>query len=400
MNKKLKILFIPADNLSSNVSRSYFIANNLAKHSELYFITWFNHRSVLWEGKKTNHFNTIICFFKSLFRFFDIEQKRENEHFFRVNTSVFVDAIIGRIFGNIFTKKIMRIHNGNSLKRVVKRIKPDVIINADAFYFFPSLNLKSIINIADFQDDTDWIKYNQDFIKYETKYRNKQLTNCNLCYIVSENAIQSVKKNIGDFNYIPLPNGADFSGLQSNFSKNLSEIKQKYNLENKFIITYIGSDIWLDVDFTYKLFNKIYETNKEIVLLLVGNLPKIELPNIIQIGSVPSIISYHYYQLSDVGILLKDPVNSDFLYNAVPLKMIQYSAVQKPIITFPIKWSEDYSFNNIFHIKSNEINDWVSTILKIKEFKWEKSFNEEWENYDWDVIAQKILKDINTLLNK
>lgn len=400
VNKKLKILFIPADNLSSNVSRSYFIANNLAKYSELYFITWFNHRSILWEGKKSSYFNTISCFFKSLFRKFSVEPKRDNEHFYRVNTSVFIDALVGKIFGNIYTKKFMRNYNEQSLRKVVNKIKPDIIINADAYYFFPNLNLKSILNIADFQDDTDWNEYSKKFVNYETLYRKNQLKNCDYCYIVSENAIASTKKYIGNFDYIALPNGADLAGLRENFKKEIIEIKLKHHLDKKFIISYIGSDIWLDVDFTYQLFKDLYETNKEIVLLLVGNLPIINLPNIINIGNVSSITSYQYYQLSDIGILLKNPIHSDFLYNAVPLKMVQYAAVKKPIITFPIKWSEDNSFKNVFHIKSDSTSEWISKIIELKSFVWQEGFNNEWKDYDWDVVAKKILNNVNSLLNK
>ena len=75
----MKILFIPADNLTVNVSRSYYLANSLAKYSDLYFVTWHNHRSVIWEGKGISYFNTIKCFFKSLFRATKINEPIENE---------------------------------------------------------------------------------------------------------------------------------------------------------------------------------------------------------------------------------------------------------------------------------------------------------------------------------
>ena len=62
MDKKLKVLFIPADGIEVDFSRSYFFAKGLSKHSDLYYVTWKDFRSVQWLGGELSKLNTLRCF--------------------------------------------------------------------------------------------------------------------------------------------------------------------------------------------------------------------------------------------------------------------------------------------------------------------------------------------------
>ena len=124
--KKQKILFIPADNIKANISRSYYFAKGLANYSDVYFITWNDYRSVEWLGGKKSKLNTISCFLSSLFTGFKL-YKNKDEGFQRVKSSVFIDAIIGRLVGKVNAKKIMRKHNSKSLKKIINKIKIKII---------------------------------------------------------------------------------------------------------------------------------------------------------------------------------------------------------------------------------------------------------------------------------
>jgi hypothetical protein len=393
-NKKLKILFIPADNIKANISRSYYFAKGLAKYSDLYFLTWNDYRSIEWLGGKKSKLNTIKCFLSSFFVSYKL-YKNNNEDFQRVKSSVFIDAIIGRLIGRVNAKKIMRKHNLKSLKKIINKINPDVVFYSDACYFFPAFDNASFTQVIDIQDDIDWSKLPVNLQEYEKKYRLIQYKKVDIHYIVSKNALENVTKNIGTFPFKVIYNGSDFKEIQKDFSKEINDVKNKLNLHDKYIITHIGSATWVDPVFTEKLFSSIWEKDKSIVLILVGSMKKINLPNVINVGMVSANNSYIYYRLTDLGLLLKDSKNSNFLYNSVPLKNIQYATAEKPVISFPIQWLENEKFNNTRIIKNTDPEKWLIEIQDIRSnFKWSEKDTIQWKKYDWEIICNDMFKEI------
>lgn len=400
MSNRTKILFIPADNISANISRSYYFAKGLSKFSDVYFVTWHDHRSLQWSGGAPSKLNTLSCFIKSILQPFKIYQD-ERDTFLRVKSSVFIDALIGRIIGRVRGKRMMRNHNSKSLQKMIAKIKPDAIFYADSSYFFPTIDDSDITQICDVQDDVDWNEFPNDIQVSEKSYRKKQYQNYTLRYIVSKNAHNSILKNIGDFHFKVVYNGADFTELQKDYTTEIAHLKAKYNIENKYIITHIGSATWVDPVFTKNLFSEIYEKDKSIVLILVGSMDKVELPNVINVGMVPAEESYIYYNMSDLALLLKNSEGSKFLYNSVPLKNIQYGAVKKPVISFPIQWLEEEQFNNTKIIKGTDTELWIKEIQKIRsDFKWTNQDTIEWENYNWDSICSDMHQEISANLKK
>ena len=397
-NSKIKILFIPADNIEANISRSYYFAKGLTKYSELYFVTWKDYRSVQWLGGKLSKVNTLKCFFQSYFSKYKLFNNKE-DNFTRVNCSVFVDAIVGKLLGRVYTKKIMRKHNAKTLKKLISEIKPDVIFYSDAGYFFPALKNTKILQICDIQDDTNWTQFSPSLQDYEKAYKKKQYQKFDIHYIVSQNAKKNVSNNIGEFPFKVVYNGADFTEIQKDYTDEIKAIKDQFKLHNKYIITHVGSATWVDPKFTKKLFSELYKVDSSIILLLVGSMAKIDLPNVINVGMVPAAESYIYYNLTDLALLLKNSKGSNFLYNSVPLKNIQYGAASKPVISFPIEWLETEKFTNTFIIESDTTEDWIKKINEVRNsFKWNKSDTNQWKNYDWNLICENIFAEITAEL--
>ena len=393
-NRKLKILFVPADGIEADITRSYFFAKGLAKFADVYYITWKDFRSVKWLGGKLSKLNTINCFIASITSGYKIYQKPE-DRFNRVKCSVFIDALIGRLIGTIRAKRIMRKHNGKTLNKLIQKLQPDVIFYSDSSYYFPALEQTEIIQVCDLQDDIDWDAYPNDLEISEKAYRKQQFSIYDLHYIVSSSAKRSMDKHIGSFPFKELFNGADFTELKKDYSKEIKTLNQKYDLEGKYIITHIGADAWVDPVFTKKLFQKIYEVDKSIVLFLVGSMDKVDLPNVINTGMVPASEAYVFYNLTDLAMLLQDSKGSDFLYNAVPLKNIQYGAVEKPVISFPIQWLEKENFGNTFILENNDINQWIKKIQEVRNnFSWSENDTNQWKNYDWDYICESLFNEI------
>lgn len=393
----MKILYIPAENVNAKVSRSYFIAKGFSTHHEVYKVQWQDNRNRFWEGKKASSLYTAKCFINSLFSSFKIQ--KSTDFGYTVHSSVFLNAFIGKIIGNYNAIKLMRSYNLKRLKKIAKKIQPDIIYHADGFYFFPALNF-SIPEFSDLQDDINWNNIPLNKQQEEFKYYSKQFGLTKKNFIVSENAAKSVNRFV-NCQFIPFDNGADFQTLRNYSSDDLTKLKAKFDIPtHKTLISYVGGAHKFDENFTFKLASTCLEKLPHVHFLLIGNLPKIEVPNITNLGFLAAEDANKIYSISDIGITLKNTQNNDFLYNSVPLKFIQYGAVRKPIITFPIKWSENHQFENIFHVEGEKLGDWITTIKNVStNFKWSEELEKKWQNYDWQTIADDVLKQMEDTLN-
>ncbi|MCO6499212.1 MAG: hypothetical protein J5I47_02410 [Vicingus serpentipes] len=392
----MKILYIPADNITANFSRSYHIAKSLSAHCELYRIMWQDNRSAFWEGKKASALNGAVCFLQSFF-----QKKRiiKSSNFgYEVYDSVFISAFIGRFIGKYRALVWMRKHNKKTLQRLCNSIKPDAIFHADGFYFFPALN-NNINEFSDLQDDINWNNIPKQNLKEVRDYYTTQFKIPKLNFIVSESAKKSVTEYI-KADFTPLSNGADFSELAAISTNQKNNFRKKFSIpSDKKIASYIGGEHKFDIHFSKQLIDKAKTALPDLVFVLAGNLPKIEGSNVFFTGILSNGEANVLYALSDVGLTLRNTANSDFIYHSVPLKFVQYAAAKKAIVSFPIKWSVDHNFPNIKHIANENVDEWINEIKKfIYNYHWENNYTLIWEKYDWKNIAARIFYEIE--LNK
>ncbi len=393
----MKILYIPAENVKTHVSRSYFIAKGFSSHHDVYKVFWHDNRNRFWEGKPASPLYTAQCFIKSLFTLIRVE--KSNDFGYTVFGSVFINAFIGKIIGNYRSIRLMRQHNLNTLKKIVDKIQPDIIYHADGFYFFPALN-STVPEFSDLQDDINWKKIPTNNLKDEQDYYTNQFNKTKLNFIVSASAAKSFNRFV-NCKFVPFDNGADFNTLQNFNQQELEQLKIRFKIpSHKTLISYIGGAHKFDENFTLKLANACLEHLPNVHFLLVGNLPKVNQSNISNLGLIAANEANKIYAISAIGITLKNTENDDFLYNSVPLKFIQYAAARKPIITFPIKWSEDNGFNNIFHVNGEDLNKWIKTIREVSvNFKWTTELEGVWKNYDWQTISNQVFSQMKEKLN-
>jgi glycosyltransferase involved in cell wall biosynthesis len=147
------------------------------------------------------------------------------------------------------------------------------------------------------------------------------------------------KKRISYDKIIYIPNAADFYISDELVKNNIqSDIREKYNLGNKFIITYVGAhgvanclDQVLDTANILK--------NSDVVFVLIGNgmdKPKLihranneKLTNVIFIDSVPKTEVFKYILSSDMGMsVLKKAEAFKTVYSN---KTFDYFACKKPV---------------------------------------------------------------------
>lgn len=387
----MRILFIPADNISANFSRSFYLGKELSKHAQLYRLRWDDHRSAAWSGKKGGAFNTLSCFLSNLFTRISIEPSAE--YGFDVHAPIFLNAFIGRVIGGRSALNYMRKHNKKVLEQLVVKIQPDVIFHADGFYYFP-LHRGDIPEFGDLQDDINWSNYSAELRNDEINYYNEQFAYTRANFIVSENARESFTKHV-KAKFIPISNGADFESLRAISDDEVASFKNKLGItNNEKIASYIGGQHKYDDQFANRLFDAAQENLPYLKFVIAGDIGKINKPNVISLGMIPVKKANLLYAASDVGLTLKNTAKDQFIYNSAPLKFVQYSAVEKPIVTFPIKWATDQGFRNILTVLDENLDSWISTLKTALKFEWDDICSEQWRPYDWGSIGEKIFMTI------
>ncbi|MCB0539428.1 MAG: glycosyltransferase family 4 protein [Bacteroidetes bacterium] len=134
-----------------------------------------------------------------------------------------------------------------------------------------------------------------------------------------------------------ITNGVEISKFNPNYVD--SELKKNLGLEQKFVILYIGTHgMAHGLDFILKAVQKVKD--KEIHFLFVGDGAKkqelLELNKKLNLGNVtmlPSVLKnevINYISVSDVGLV--NLVKSDLFKAAIPSKIFEIAAMQKPIL--------------------------------------------------------------------
>ncbi|MFT3748925.1 MAG: hypothetical protein QM768_11435 [Agriterribacter sp.] len=386
-----KLLFIPSDSIRNEMSRSYYFARYLSEYYQVFQLRWHDTQSLSFENKKKSKLNTLIYWFKALSTSVRFQNHPTDRHCW-IWIPYMSHMVIYRFIGFTLGTKLSRKFNKIILSKVIKKIKPDIIFYADGFDKFPYVDTSALV-ISDVQDDID--ETNFSYTSYHKEYGRRQFNLTIKNYIVSRAAGERLGKYYqAEFNY--LPNGADFKSMQNIDLGKLTELKESLDLADKYVITFIGGDVWFDAALAEDLFNLANNDINNIHFVIVGNVPVTKkLPNVTFIGAVSNKDSYYYYHLSNMGILLKSSENSPFLYNSMPLKIVQYSCVNKIFISPPVAWLEEERYTNVLIVENFSAGNLWSAIKYLKEN--EPPIDNRWKDYDWKKIVERIHSDLKNI---
>lgn len=384
MPAKKKLLFIPADVIRNEVSRSFYIARFLSEEYDLYFLSRLDPQNAYFENKKKSKLFTLKCFLKSIFcktQYYKHAAWKYNI----VRVPFMSHMVIHRFIGMVNALKLSRWFNGIFLKRIASKVKPDIIFHADGFDLYPAL--EGYLYMSDIQDDFDKGNFRDN--SYNRAYTRKHLASSFANFVVSNVAAKNLEQLYGvPFTY--LPNGVELEAMKSVRQSDVVKWRDNLHLNGKYVVSYIGADAWYEKALIESLFEAAWHADKSIIFLIVGNLPKYSFPNVVYAGPVSKEDSYFYYWLSDCGILLKDSKGSNFLYNSIPLKIIQYGAINKWFISPPIAWLEEERFKNVCILREFSAGNIVNKIIELKHTAVSEDEG-RWLEYDWKGLVDKIV---------
>jgi hypothetical protein len=286
-------------------------------------------------------------------------------------------------------------YNRQTLLQLLDRFQPDAVMHADGSYLF-RVEDGHHLNVWDLQDAADLAMYGPKHQFFCRRVLQEDLSKVGIAYAVSKQAAEGLKRQASlESTILPLTNGADFQEIRSITSERIAALRKQHDIVDKFVVTYIGGDVWFDEAFVTRLMTRLHSSHPDVHLLVVGNVRPVCLPNVTHVGTVPPNIAAEYYQLSDLGMLLKDSRHDSFLYHSVPLKIVQYAAARKPVMTFPVAWCEEKRFANVFAQPDDDIGQWSDTLQRIRQrFVWNDDLEGRWAQFDWQVVARRVYSDM------
>ncbi|WP_017324587.1 glycosyltransferase family 4 protein [Synechococcus sp. PCC 7336] len=389
-DRKQKLLFIPTDNISLRISRSYYLAKGLADRFELFFVDWNDVMDAIWAGGRGSAWNSLACFTGSLARPLSIRYD-ERDGFSRAIGPVAQTAFIRKFVGDYYAYQFMRWVNRKTLKRFLQTIDPDIVFFADGFFLFPWVPMRARA-IADMQDDFDETRprISASEIRYQTENYSHTFRN----YAVSQPTADRLGA-LYSTQFQALPNGADFATIRGVTPEQIQQLRTQLELAGKTVVTFIGTNAKYDGDFLRELALACDRQLPQIHFVIVGNVPSKSLPNVTFAGAKPPAETALYYRLSDIGIILTDTRQSKFLYHSVPLKMIQYAAARKPAVSYPVAWAEDLPVRNLAIVERPDTEVWVQALQQLQQFEWGEAEEQYWQQYDWAVICDRLADEIS-----
>ena len=280
-------------------------------------------------------------------------------------------------FNNLIFKK--------KIKKIVKEYGIEIIITGPSHYLhgYPptELGVPIIFDYVDFLHDfSDPNKENIKILKGHYKNAHKILC-------VSKTLVDSIPSKYQDrVEY--LPNGVDLDYFKSfNYSKK----------DSTRYISLIGISISESL-FYLDIFPKIKQKIDDVKLLLVGSGPRYPLieqyikkknvSDYILTGYIPYEKVRKYFYMTDVG--LYPTLQNRYYDSACPLKVMEYSAVFKPVVSTDLEELRRLKFPNVFLAKPTA-EDFIKKIAVALNY--EGPFP-NLEEYSWQNLTKKLEKII------
>lgn len=288
-------------------------------------------------------------------------------------------------------------------KGFIDKEKIDVILlyNIPQYLF---TKIKNVIQVFDYADDyVDMLSYelgkldNPMVRGFAGIILHKMMARADITLSVSYELAKQAHGNVH-----VLPNGVNLNEYEESKSKQLDEIKRK----NIPVIGFLGSfEYFIDLDLILDTAAQL----PEYIFLLVGygrdwdhvnnRVKQEKLKNVVLTGGVPHTEINSYIDEMDICLNVFKPIPVS--HRACPIKLFEYLARKKPVISTRLKELEYIDKEFIYYADtSNELTAVIKEILASEEDckkNIEQGYNEVIRNYTWDKIAEGFEKHVKSL---
>jgi len=314
-----------------------------------------------------------------------------------------------RISGNISFVEFSTLHrpiaaarmwNRYFLKRFINKNNIDIVINGSYYLFSVSKNrsfnpdseiglrtgFKYIIDLADLPPQEPEYKYVDDFTRQEA-LKSEAVTTASLSlagYVANKYGKQA------SF----IPNGISLSKIRKIGQDEIISLRKYLGIVERHIVGYVGYiGDWVDVELAVNAFHIFQKNVPKAVLLWIGNAPDLgSMKNryasrdILFIGPVEKNIEL-YFRAIDTGLI--PMIKSPFQDMAFHLKLIGYTAAQKPVVSAKLNECMSLRFPNVLFAE-NDANEWAKMLEIAKSMTWKDEWDAMADSFDWEKISGKL----------
>lgn len=292
----------------------------------------------------------------------------------------------------LFTKEIKRLLNND----FVIHFNYNSLISG----YRVSKSLKTVFDLAD--DLPQMIMHSPQipkFLRYYGKtlgdyYLRKNINRSKYVTLTTETLREAYKIPEDKTQIIP-------NGVNTKIFKNKNNAKEELGLSG-FIVGYVGVlREWVNLK---PVFHALKVLNKEIKILVVGSEGRFKenkllaqelgvSDRVIFTGMIPYSEVPRYISAMDVGLI---PFKqNDISNNALPMKLFEYMACEKPVISTHISPVKSKVGNNIFYASNyKEYANCINALYQDDDLRAKKgkAGRKIAENHDWEEITLKLEK--------
>lgn len=393
--ERKRILFLPADALPLGLTRSYWLAFALARHFQTYYLRWTDPRSAALVRRRPSGLDSPIAFSKSLLGLTRLESTHPGagRTLQLLGAPVALNATLNKFVGELGARRSARAFNACTVRRLVRRLKVDAVFHGDGFYYFPESLDSRLPVFSDIQDDFDApASATQD---YECGYGKRNFKKCRTNFAVSSAAAERFGK-LMSAKFQVVPNGVHLEPFKTAAGASIAALRTRLGLSERYVISYIGTASHMDPRFVLELADLLASRMPDATLLVVG--PPVEVRrNIVAAGFVDPADIHAHYLASDLGICPAPLPASNFIYHSVPLKIVQYGAARKFVLSVPNRWLEESRFPSV-QMAPLDARLWVERLAALREQHWRPEWDDIWTRFDWDSVARPVVDAVRRSL--
>lgn len=387
-----RLLVVPhlyAENISV---REIEFARRFVRHFDVYCLRWNDALHI--EDKKavTRKFKQIhTALLSSLTRH---KLLVGNDGITYVLAPVLQPIFLQRVIGEAMASSVCRSFNRHTLEMLTDRLNVSHILLAAGTFGLPRRS-----GVRGFFDVVDWIpedRFSPDFVQFKRKELLDVVRQTRAVFAVSQPLCEKLQDDCG-IKAVPIPNGADLERLRQVTLQETANLRRKLNLEHKFVIGYIGNHgSYTGVDFLVEVFRQVRQRVENAALLIVGPaehwrklLESSSSDGVVWTGPVAPAEVGGYFNALDIGVLaqIKSP-GTEFAFQ---LKIVEYSACRKFVVSTPLRTWELLQWPNVF-LTELKVDAWVEAIIRAQQSRWNPTWDRWIDAYDWKALADRMTR--------
>ncbi|HAW58639.1 MAG TPA: hypothetical protein DCX03_06450 [Bacteroidales bacterium] len=282
------------------------------------------------------------------------------------------------------------------LRSLCRELRVEVIINASTFHCpinKEELNVRYLIDVVDDHFDAS---------QREKNYVIREMMKAD-CIITITESLQRKIALLVNKGCVVIPNGVWLKQIRNLEQTTAERIREKFNINEGFIITYIGNHhkMWGNLQFTLQAFSVFAKQTPASQLVVVGpgdEISKLKRQhrgaNVIFTGPVDASEIDGFFQLSDIGVV---PFKlMPYTHNSLPIKALEYCAARKIVVASKLQSLLALRFpNTIF--SELDVREWAKKMEEAKEYKWNSAWDQLIEKYDWQLLGERLGREIENL---